>query len=65
MVAIVEAWCVAKRIAGFFEDAERRAADLGVEEREPLLDRLRHARALLGGTDARQRLLEWKAPEER
>jgi hypothetical protein len=65
LFAIIQAWGLAKQIEGFFEDAERRAADLPEQEREALLDRLHRARALLGGVDALQRFLGWKAPEER
>lgn len=65
LFALIEAWGLAKRIEGFFEDAECRAAVLGQEDREALLDRLHRARALLGGVDALQRFLKWKAPEER
>lgn len=65
LFAIVKAWGVAKRVEGFFEDAERRAADLGEEDRRPLLDRLGRARQLLGGVDATERFRAWKAPEER
>jgi len=56
---------MAKRIEGFFEDAERRAAALGEQDRVALLDRLHRARALFGGVDALQRFLNWTAPEER
>jgi len=65
LFGLIEAWGLAKRIEGFFEDAERRATSLGEEDREALLDRLHRARALLGGVDALQRFLNWKAPEER
>ncbi len=65
LFAIIDAWGLAKRIEGFFEDAERRAADLQPEDQEALLDRLHHARTLLGGVNALDRFREWKAPEER
>jgi hypothetical protein len=64
LFAIIDAWNVVKGIEGFFEDAERRARDLGDDERERLLDRLQRARALLGGIDALEHFLAWKAPEE-
>lgn len=65
LFGLIEAWGLAKRIEGFFEDTERRAAALGEQERVALLDRLHRARALFGGVDALQRFLNWKAPEER
>jgi len=53
------------RIESFFEDAQRRAAGFGGAEGEAIVERLRRAPALLGGIDALQRFLTWKAPEER
>jgi hypothetical protein len=65
LFAIIDAWGVAKRIEAFFDDAERRSANLGNEDRGALVDRLHRARELLGGVDALQRFRSWKAPEER
>lgn len=65
LFAIVEDWGVAKQIEGPFEDAERRASDLGDDERDVIRDRIRRARELLGGVDALQRFLECKTPDER
>jgi hypothetical protein len=65
LFGIIEAWNIAKGIEDFFEDVERRARDLGDDERERLLDRVQRARSLLGGVDASQHFLVWKAPEER
>ena len=64
LFAIVEEWSVAMRIEGFFADAERRANNLSDEERLLVVDRLRDSRSLLGGVDALQRFLAWKAPEK-
>lgn len=65
LFAIIKAWGVAKRVEGFFEDAERRAEGLGEGNRDLLLDRLARARQLLGGVDAMHRFRAWLAPEER
>ncbi|MBE3065355.1 MAG: hypothetical protein IMZ69_10110 [Spirochaetes bacterium] len=65
LFAIVDAWALADRIERFFDDAERRASALGSDDRAGLLDRIRQARTLLGGTDALVRLQQWKAPSER
>jgi hypothetical protein len=65
LFAIVDAWALADRIERFFDDAERRASALNSDDRAALLDRIRQARGLLGGTDALARLQEWKAPSER
>jgi hypothetical protein len=59
---IIDAWGVAKRMEGFFEDIERRAATLGDEERDLLLRRARDARELLGGIDALKRFQAWSPP---
>lgn len=65
LAAIIAAWGAAKEVEAFFEDAARRAAILPDDENFALLDRVRRARELLGGTDALQRLTEWESPEER
>jgi hypothetical protein len=66
LFAIIEAWGVAKQIEGFFEDAEWRAAGLDDDdEKYAVLDRLRRARALLGGVYTLQRFRAWRSPDER
>ena len=64
LFAIVDAWALADRIERFFDDAERHASALNSDDRAALLDRIRKARGLLGGTDALARLRQWKAPSE-
>jgi hypothetical protein len=65
LLAIVEAWSLARRIEEFLEDIQTRTATRGDEERQRTLERLRQARELLGGVDALQRFSEWKSPDER
>lgn len=65
LFGIISAWGAAKQVESFFEDAERRAASLAEDDRAALLDRLHQARTFLGTTDALQRFLSWKSPEER
>lgn len=65
LFAIIEAWGAAKQIEGFFEDAQRRAAELDEATRDAVLDRLKRARALLGDVDALRRFRAWLSPEER
>ena len=65
LFAIIDAWGVATQIERFFEDAERRAAILDVDEAAQVRARLQHARSLVGSTDALQRFRGWRAPEER
>ena len=55
LLQIIGAWAAAKRLEEFFADAERRAQDLPDEQRERTMERLRRARALIGGTDALER----------
>lgn len=62
---IIDRWAEANRIAQFFSEAERRAADLGDEERLKLLERLRRAREMIGSTDALEHFMAWRSPEER
>lgn len=62
---IIDQWAEANRIEQFFFDAERRTAELGNEERNWLLDRLKRARELIGTVDALDHFMAWKAPEER
>ena len=65
LLQIIDAWAEAKRLDAFFADAERRAQDLPDEQREPTIERLRRARALIGSTDALERFDAWRAPEKR
>jgi hypothetical protein len=65
LLAIVDAWSLARSIESFFEDAERRASTLPAEELDAIRDRLSRARAPLGGTNALDRFHEWKSPDER
>jgi len=65
LLKIIETWATSKRLEAFFADAERRLEGLKEEERVRALDRLRHARKLIGNIDALERFQSWKAPEER
>ncbi len=51
-------------ISEFFEEVQRHATQLNTEERSVLAERARRAQELLGGTDALQKLLEWRTPED-
>ncbi|KIH76249.1 hypothetical protein SAMN05660860_00136 [Geoalkalibacter ferrihydriticus] len=61
---IIEKWAEAKRVEEFFDDAERRAAEMNTEDNAFFQERLRKARALLGGVDTLHRFRQWKAPDE-
>jgi hypothetical protein len=65
LLALVDDWALARSIESFFEDAERRASSRPAAEHEALRERLRQARAMLGGVDALDRFHEWKSPDER
>ncbi|MBN9133937.1 MAG: hypothetical protein J0H48_11335 [Nitrosospira multiformis] len=62
---LIDHWAEMNRIEQFFAAVERRADELGNEERAHLMDRLKRARALIGSIDALDYFLDWKAPEER
>ena len=64
LLSIVEAWSLARNIEGFFEDAEQRAKGLPESDNARILDRLKAARLMLGGTDALRRFAEWKSASE-
>jgi hypothetical protein len=64
LMSLIDGWHRAKGITDFFEDVRRRATELEPDERELLADRARRAQELLGGTNALQKLLQWRSPEE-
>jgi hypothetical protein len=64
LLSIVEAWSLARNIEGFFEDAEQRAKGLPESDNARILDRLKTARLMLGGTDALRRFAEWKSASD-
>ena len=65
LLVLVDDWALARSIESFFEDAEHRALSRPAAEQEALRERLRQARAMLGGVDALDRFHEWKSPDER
>lgn len=65
LAEIIASWASAKAHEDFFNDLERRAADLTPEDVPAILERIAEARALLGGTDTLRRFASWQAPENR
>ncbi len=65
LLAIIDGWSVSERIAAFLDQAERVAGGVPDEERARMAARIEEARALLSGTNALERLLTWKTPQER
>jgi hypothetical protein len=62
---IIKAWAKAKGIEDFFDDVERRAANLEEGKKTAVLERLALARKMVDTTDALRWLAAWKTPEER
>ena len=62
---IIAAWGEAKRIEGFFDEAEKQAMLLDAEQRDEVLNRIEAARNQINSPDALARLLNWKTAEER
>jgi hypothetical protein len=62
---IIDRWAESNRIEQFFAEAERKSADLEEEKRFKLLDRIRHARELIGKVDALDYFFAWRSPDER
>jgi len=65
LLEIIAGWAEANRIEQFFQDAERRAADLEGDDKVKMLERLKLARELVGSIDAFGFFLTWRSPEER
>ena len=65
LLSMVDAWALACQIDAFFERASKEAAASGAEDAAVLLERLKRARELFGGTDALPRFRAWLGPEER
>jgi hypothetical protein len=53
---MIDAWAAAKQLKEFFTHPKRRAQDLPGDQRGRKIERLRRARALIGSTDALERL---------
>lgn len=61
---IIKAWAKTIRIDEFFDDVERRAANLEEDQKTAVLERLAQARKMVDTTDALKWLTSWKTPEE-
>jgi hypothetical protein len=64
LLAAIESFRYAQGFESFFADVERRAADLDAPARQQMLEKIRRARALLGGVNALERFAQWVPPEE-
>ena len=62
---IISAWGEAKRIEGFFDEAEKQAMLLDADQRDQVWNRIAAARNRISASNALMRLLHWKTGEER
>lgn len=62
---IIKAWGEAKRIEGFFDEAEKQAMLLDAELRDQVLSRIAAARSQINAPDALTQLKHWQTAEER
>lgn len=62
---IISAWGEAKRIEGFFEEAQKQAMLLDTEQRDQVLNRIAAARSQINAPDALTQLMHWQTAEER
>lgn len=65
LLAAIASWDEVRMIGAYFAEVERASERLEEEPRQRLLDRLGHARELIGTVDPVDALLRWKAPGER
>ena len=64
LLAAIEEWAQARRVAAFLQHATKSAAKLQGDERVALMARVERARVILGETDALARLRAWQSLEE-
>ena len=64
LLAAIESFRFAQGFESFFADVERHAADLDANARNEILEKVRRARALLGGVNALERFSRWVPPED-
>lgn len=64
LLTAISAWDETQRIEAYFAEVERAARQLNDEEQHKLLDRLSHARELVGSLNPLELLLRWKTPSE-
>lgn len=65
LLQIIKAWVEAKNLDEFIFEIEQILKKSPEDDRKKLLDRIIRARELMGNTNALDRFLTWKSPEER
>jgi hypothetical protein len=63
LLKAIDSFRYAQGFDSFFADVERRAAELDGPARQQMLEKVRRARALLGGVNALERFAQWVPPE--
>ena len=61
---IIAKWAEANRIEQFFREAEHKISELGENDRLYLMDRLDHARQMIGSINPLDYFKRWKSPDE-
>ena len=61
---IIAKWAEANRIEQFFKNAEQKISELSEGERLYLMDRLNHARQMIGRIDPLDHFKKWESPDE-
>lgn len=65
LAQVIQSWATVMNIEQFLKGVEERAIDLPEEQRGPVLDRLKLARAFIGPQDPLEFFNSWKTPSER
>lgn len=65
LLQIIDGWAESNRIEQFFADADLQAAGLSDDEKAKMIERLKHARELIGSVDALAHFMAWRSPDER
>ena len=65
LLQIIRQWAHVMEVERFLAGVEARIADLPTDDREPIRERLKLARAFLGTQNPVDFFLAWKTPEER
>lgn len=60
--AVIQTWAKVNSIQAFFDDIERSSQKLGDEERKVVMERLAHAKELIGDLDALKHFNGWEPP---
>jgi hypothetical protein len=65
LLQIIDAWAESRRLEQFFAEAENQIACLTDDKKTMMAERLKLGRDLIGSTDALDRFMGWRSPDER